>query len=69
MISSSANAHVKHIRSLAADRRERRRERLFMLEGVRLISDALDSIHRLELVPVSYTHLDVYKRQASPCHY
>ena len=50
MISSSANAHVKHIRSLAADRRERRRERLFMLEGVRLISDALDSIHRLELV-------------------
>jgi TrmH family RNA methyltransferase len=41
MISSPANSHVKYIRSLAADRRERRRERLFMLEGVRLVADAL----------------------------
>lgn len=41
MIVSPANSHVKHIRSLAADRRTRRRERLFMLEGVRLIADAL----------------------------
>ena len=41
MISSPANPHVKHIRSLAADRRERRRERLFVLEGVRLVADAL----------------------------
>ncbi len=43
MISSPVNPYVKHIRSLAADRKERRRERLFVLEGVRLIADALDS--------------------------
>jgi TrmH family RNA methyltransferase len=41
MIVSPANPHIKHIRSLAADRRTRRRERMFMLEGVRLVADAL----------------------------
>jgi len=41
MIESQANSHVKHIRSLAADRKDRRRERLFVLEGVRLVADAL----------------------------
>src|SRR4051812_4762194 len=41
MIESQANPHVKHIRSLAADRKDRRRERLFVLEGVRLVADAL----------------------------
>jgi len=41
MIISTANPHVKHIRSLAADRKERRRERLVVLEGVRLVADAL----------------------------
>ena len=43
MIESQANPHVKHIRSLAADRKDRRRERLFVLEGVRLVVDALAS--------------------------
>jgi RNA methyltransferase, TrmH family len=43
MIVSPSNAQVKQIRSLAADRKERRRERLFMLEGVRLVADALAS--------------------------
>ncbi len=41
MIESPANSHVKHIRSLAADRKDRRRERLFVLEGVRLVADAM----------------------------
>ncbi len=40
MITSPANPHVKIIRSLATHRKERSRERLFVLEGVRLISDA-----------------------------
>jgi TrmH family RNA methyltransferase len=40
---------VKHIRSLAADRKERRRERMFVLEGVRLVQDALASGAELEL--------------------
>jgi RNA methyltransferase, TrmH family len=50
MIESQANPHVKHIRSLAADRKDRRRERLFVLEGVRLVADALASGAALELV-------------------
>ncbi|HWQ16027.1 MAG TPA: RNA methyltransferase [Roseiflexaceae bacterium] len=50
MITSTANTHVKHIRSLAADRKERRRERMFVLEGVRLVQDALASGAPLELV-------------------
>lgn len=49
MISSKANPHVKHIRSLLDDRRERRRERLFVLEGVRLVADALAGGATLEL--------------------
>ena len=49
MISSPTNPHVKHIRSLATDRRERRRERLFVLEGVRLVADALEHGGALEL--------------------
>lgn len=43
MISSTANAHVKYIRSLSADRRQRHRERSFVVEGVRLVSTALDA--------------------------
>ncbi len=50
MISSPSNPQVKRIRLLAADRRERRRERIFVLEGVRLAADALASGAALELV-------------------
>ncbi len=49
MISSTANPYVKRIRSLAADRRERRRERIVVLEGVRLLADALASGAKIEL--------------------
>jgi len=49
MIESQSNPHVKHIRSLAADRKDRRRERLFVLEGVRLVADALAGGPALEL--------------------
>jgi TrmH family RNA methyltransferase len=41
VITSTANSHVKYIRSLSADRRERHRERCFVLEGVRLVQAAL----------------------------
>jgi TrmH family RNA methyltransferase len=58
VISSTANPHVKHIRSLAADRRERRRERMFVLEGVRLVADALASGAELELVLYTPERLD-----------
>lgn len=50
MITSQANPHVKRIRLLAADRKERRRERVLVLEGIRLIADALDSDATLDLV-------------------
>lgn len=50
MITSTANPHVKHIRSLSADRRARHRERSFVLEGVRLVAEALDAGASLHLV-------------------
>ena len=50
MIESPANSHVKHIRSLATDRKDRRRERLFVLEGVRLVADAVAGGALLDLV-------------------
>lgn len=57
MISSPANQHVKRIRSLATDRRVRRRERMFVLEGVRLVADALASGVPLELVLYAHEQL------------
>lgn len=50
MITSTANPHVKFIRSLRADPRERRRERSFVLEGVRLVADALAAQVALKLL-------------------
>jgi RNA methyltransferase, TrmH family len=58
MISSQANSHVKWIRSLAADRKSRRRERLFVLEGVRLVADALEHGGTLDLVLYAPDQLD-----------
>ena len=43
MITSTSNMHVRTIRSLRDDRSLRRSERMFMLEGVRLVSDLLAS--------------------------
>lgn len=50
VITSTANAYVKYIRSLCADRRERHRERCFVLEGVRLVAEALQAQIELRLV-------------------
>ncbi|KAB8143836.1 RNA methyltransferase [Chloroflexia bacterium SDU3-3] len=49
MIASTTNPHVKQIRALAAGRRDRREQRLFVIEGVRLVADALGSQASLEL--------------------
>lgn len=43
MITSTTNPHVKSIRLLTSDRKERRREQVFVIEGVRLVADALAS--------------------------
>lgn len=50
MITSTANPHVKQIRELRSDRRARRRERAFVLEGVRLVGEALAAETPLRLV-------------------
>src|SRR5262245_25911166 len=41
MILSASNIHVKHLRSLRASPRERRAERSLVIEGVRLVAEAL----------------------------
>ena len=43
MIRSTSNSHVRTIRSLRDDRSLRRSERMFVLEGVRLVADLLAS--------------------------
>lgn len=43
MITSTSNTHVRTIRSLRDDRSLRRSERMFVLEGVRLVADLLTS--------------------------
>jgi RNA methyltransferase, TrmH family len=43
VITSTANPHVKQLRSLATDSKERRRERRFVIEGVRLLATALEA--------------------------
>src|SRR6266540_2189789 len=58
MIESPANVHVKRIRSLAADRKDRRRERLFVLEEVRLVADALAHGSSLDLALYAPEQLD-----------
>jgi TrmH family RNA methyltransferase len=43
MLTSTKNPTIKHFRSLMTDRKDRRRERLFIAEGVRLFEEALRS--------------------------
>lgn len=59
MITSTANNLVKKLRSLATDKRERRRERSFLLEGVRLVATALDAGASLNPVLYAPDQLDV----------
>lgn len=49
VITSTANQHVKWLRALAASARDRRRERSFVIEGVRLVADALAAGAELRL--------------------
>ncbi|MEI8308068.1 MAG: RNA methyltransferase [Chloroflexales bacterium] len=49
MITSVSNTHVKYLRSLCADPRYRRSERRFVIEGVRLVADALAAGAKLQV--------------------
>ncbi len=42
-ITSVSNPRIKQLRSLLANRKDRKRERLFVIEGVRLVEEALRS--------------------------
>lgn len=57
MITSPDNAYVRLIRSLCADRQVRRSERLFVIEGVRLVNAALAARATLRLVLYDPQHL------------
>jgi TrmH family RNA methyltransferase len=50
VITSAKNLHIKHLRSLKDNRKDRRRERLFVIEGVRLAEEALRSGAEFALV-------------------
>ncbi len=52
MIRSTQNAHIRTIRSLRDDRSLRHRERMFVLEGVRLVTELIQS--RLAVTTVVY---------------
>jgi TrmH family RNA methyltransferase len=52
VLSSTKNPTIKHLRSLMTDRKDRRRERLFVVEGVRLAEEALRS--QVEIVTALY---------------
>jgi RNA methyltransferase, TrmH family len=49
-ITSVSNPRIKQLRSLLTNRKERRRERLFVIEGVRLTEEALRSSARVAAI-------------------
>ncbi len=50
MITSSKNPKIKHVRTLLTERQDRQREKLYVLEGVRLIEEALKAGHKPETI-------------------
>ena len=64
-ITSAANPRIKQIRSLLANRKERRRERLFVIEGVRLVEEALRTGATLTTVLFDPEQLSTTERGAA----
>jgi TrmH family RNA methyltransferase len=50
VITSTKNPQIKQLRSLLANRKDRRHERLFVIEGVRLVEEALQAQAEVALV-------------------
>jgi len=61
-ITSVSNPRIKQLRSLLANRKDRRRERLFVIEGVRLVMEALQSGARPVSVVYDPEHLEQSER-------
>ena len=64
-ITSVANPRIKQLRSLLANRKERRRERLFVIEGVRLVEEALRTGATLTTVLFDPEQLSTTERGAA----
>jgi RNA methyltransferase, TrmH family len=65
MLSSPKNPHVKHLRSLMTSRQARRRERLFVIEGVRLCEEALRSDAKIAVAVYNPEQLGTTERGAA----
>lgn len=61
-ITSVSNPRVKQLRSLLANRKDRRRERLFVIEGVRLVEEAVRSNANLVSIIYDPEHLEASER-------
>jgi RNA methyltransferase, TrmH family len=61
-ITSASNPRIKHIRSLLANRKDRRRERLFVIEGVRLVEEAIRTGSALRMVVYDAEQLSATER-------
>ena len=60
VLSSKDNVNIKHYQKLAASKRERYADGLFVLEGVRLVQDALLEQAQLECLMVTESALEKY---------
>ncbi|HEY0604653.1 MAG TPA: RNA methyltransferase [Herpetosiphonaceae bacterium] len=62
MITSTKNPQIKHLRSLLTNRKDRRSERLFVIEGVRLVEEALQAQAEIAIVVYNRDQLATTER-------
>jgi len=65
VITSTKNPQIKHLRSLLTNRKDRRYERLFVIEGVRLVEEALAANAEIALAVYSREQLTATERGAA----
>lgn len=65
MITSTKNPQIKHLRSLLTNRKDRRSERLFVIEGVRLVEEALQAQAEIAIVVYNRDQLATTERGAT----
>lgn len=64
-ISARENAAVKIYRKLASSRKERMREQRFVLEGLRLVGDAVKTVRRSPICSGQRTAMHAGRRSRS----
>ena len=65
MITSTKNPQIKHLRSLLTNRKDRRSERLFVIEGVRLVEEALQAQAEIAILVYNREQLTLTERGAA----